>query len=290
LNSSSTTPTVPCQVEGQAFYSSAQTVILDQIRPYRGYRSINIIQPRFNSSYHSLQVSGQHRFSESSQVNLAYTWAKNLTDNQTDRSTAPMDSYNIPLEYGRAALDRRHILTVNWIYEIPFFRGDRGFAGMVLGGWELQGIATYQTGLPFTPTTSNYDPAGVGFIPALVAGGRPDVICNPNANAPKTQQEWFDTSCFVPRPATNTTGVSNDLGDAGRGIIEGPSTKRVDLAISKNFRFSENMRLQLRAEAFNLFNWTNFNGLQTNVTSAAFGDVTSVRDPRTMQFGVKFYW
>ena len=76
-----------CQVAGSAFTSSAQARILDQIRPYLGYRSINMYETRFNSNYHSLQVSGQHRFAAGSQVNLAYTWSKNLTDNQTDRST-----------------------------------------------------------------------------------------------------------------------------------------------------------------------------------------------------------
>jgi hypothetical protein len=82
----STTPTAPCQAPGVAFLSAANTNILDQVRPYRGYRSINIVQPRFNSDYHSLQVFAQHRFSGSSQLNLAYTWSKNLSDNQTDRS------------------------------------------------------------------------------------------------------------------------------------------------------------------------------------------------------------
>jgi hypothetical protein len=98
----STTPTVPCQVAGGAFFSAAQSNILDQHRPYRGFRSVNIVQPRYNSDYHSLQVFGQHRFSGSSQVNLAYTWSKNLSDNQTDRSTAPQDSFNIKGDYGRA--------------------------------------------------------------------------------------------------------------------------------------------------------------------------------------------
>ena len=169
-----------CQTEGTAFFSAAATAIFDQIRPFRGYRSLNIVQPRFNSNYHSLQVSGQHRFSGTSQVNLAYTWSKNLSDNQTDRSTAPQNSYDIESDYGRAALDRRHVLTVNYIYELPFYKDQKGFAGKLLGGWEVQGIATYQTGLPFTVTTSAFDPAGLGFIPALIAGGRPNILCNPN--------------------------------------------------------------------------------------------------------------
>ena len=287
----STTPTVPCQVPGVAFLSAATSNILDQLRPFRGYRSVNIVQPRFNSNYHSLQVFGQHRFSGTSQVNVAYTWSKNLSDNQTDRSTAPQDSFNIKGDYGRAALDRRHILTANWTYDIPFFDNTRGPLGLLLGGWQLQGIATYQTGLPFTVVTSNFDPAGLGFIPALIAGGRPPILCNPNVGAPETQQQWFDTACFVPNPTTaQNVGVPNVVGTSPRGVIHGPNNRRVDLTMSKNFNFSEDMRLQLRAESFNVFNWTNFNTLGLNITAANFGQVLTARDPRTFQFGAKFYW
>jgi hypothetical protein len=287
---SSTTPTVACQLPGTAFFSSAQTAILDQIRPYRGYRSLNIVQPRFNSNYHSLQVSAEHRFGGGSQVKLAYTWSKNLTDNQTDRSTAPQNSYDIQSDYGRAALDRRHILTINYIYEIPFFRDQKGFVGKVLGGWQASGIIVYNTGLPFTATTSAYDPAGLGFIPALIAGGRPNLLCDPNEGGARTQQQWFNTSCFERNPPSNATGLSNTPGTAGRGIIFGPSTQRVDFTLAKNVRFGETLRLQLRGEVFNLFNTTNFRTLSTNVTASNFGQVIGVRDPRTFQFAAKFYW
>lgn len=287
----STTPTTACQVAGVAFLSAASTNILDQIRPYRGYRSINIVQPRYNSDYHSLQVFGQHRFSGSSQVNFAYTWSKNLSDNQTDRSTAPQDSYNTKGDYGRAALDRRHIFTTNWVYDLPFFNKGHGLASMLLGGWQFQGIATYQTGLPLTVTTSNFDPAGLGLIPALIAGSRPNIICDPNANAPGTQQQWFDISCFTRNPTTLTNvGIPAVVGTAARGVVQGPPTKRVDFVMSKNFNFNEDMRLQLRAESFNVFNWTSFTTVSTNVTAADFGAVTGTRDPRTFQFGAKFYW
>ena len=302
----STTPTAPCQLPGQAFFSSAQEAILDQLRPFRGYRSITMIQPRYNSNYHSLQVSGQHRFSGASQVNLAYTWSKNLTDNPNDRSAAPQNSFDIPSEKARAAFDRRHILTVNWIYELPFYSDQRGFVGKILGGWQLSGIATYQTGLGFTPTISAYDPAGVGLIPPPLTVARPRVLCDPNENAPNTPQQWFDTSCFAVTPINNTNPnfpIIHELGDAQRGMIFGPPTKRVDLTLAKNLRFSERFRLQLRAEAYNVFNWTNPRALSTVVWNATnqpvaqggsggstFGQVTTYRDPRVMQLGAKFYF
>jgi hypothetical protein len=287
---SSTTPTAPCQVAGTAFFSSAASLILDQIRPYRGYRSINMIQPRFNSNYHSLQVFGQQRFAGGSQLNVAYTFSKNLTDNQTDRSTAPQDSYDIKSEYGRASLDRRHIFTANYVYELPFFRNDRGLAGQVLGGWQVSGIVTLQTGVPFTITTSSFDAAGLGNIPALVSGNRPNIICDPNSGGQGTQQQWFNTTCFTPNPPTTATNIPNIPGTSGRGVVFGPPTKRVDFTLAKYFRFSETVRLQLRGEAFNLFNTTNFRGISTNVTTTNFGQVTTTRDPRILQLGIKLYW
>lgn len=287
----STTPTVPCQNPGSAFFSAAASAILDQIRPYRGYRSLNIIMPRYNSDYHSMQISAEYRFGGGSQVKLAYTWAKNLTDNQTDRSTAPQNSYDIRSDYGRAALDRRHVLSINYIYRLPFFRDQKGFVGKILGGWQASGIITFNTGLPFTVVTSAFDPAGLGFIPALVAGGRPNLLCDPNQGGAGTQQQWFNTACFAPNPpSTTTSGIPNIPGTAGRGIVHGPNTNRVDFTLSKNIRFTERMRLQLRAEAFNIFNVTNFRGASLNVTAANFGQIISTRDPRTMQFGAKFYW
>src|SRR5690606_1947838 len=159
----STTPTTWCHVPGTWFTSTAGSAILDQIRPYKGYRGINMITPQFNSNYHSLQFSATQRFADTGQINVAYTWSKALTDNQSDRSHAPQDSFDIRSEMGRAALDRRHVVTVNGYYELPFFKNDRSFAGTILGGWELQGIATWQPGLPATATTSSYDPAGIGF-------------------------------------------------------------------------------------------------------------------------------
>jgi len=269
-------------------------LILDQIRPFKGYRSITMLEPRYNSKYHSLQFSAHHRFTNASQLNVAYTWSKALTDNQTDRSTAPQNTYDTQKEYARSALDRRHVFTTNFIYELPYYRDQHGLTGKILGGWQTSGIVTYQTGLPFSAATSSYDPAGLGFIPAAIAGGRPNVTCNPNTNAPHTLEQWFDISCFERNTNTGVTGA-NVPGNAGRGTIEGPRTFRVDLTLSKNIRFNETMRLQLRGEAFNIFNTTNFRSFvaspsSLNVTSANFGRIGAMRDPRTLQFGIKFYF
>jgi Carboxypeptidase regulatory-like domain len=280
--------TVPCQVAGTYFGGTGgiSSNILDQIRPYRGYRSINIITPQFNSNYNSLQVMGQRRFTGSSQINVAYTWSKNLTDNQNDRSNAPMNSYNIRLDRGRATLDRRHVFTANYIYDIPLLAKRHDLTGKVLGGWEISGIVTFQSGLGNSPLGANYDAAGLGNIPALIAGNRPNMLCDPNANGPQTFEQYFNTACLQLNPTSGTI-PGNNVNTGGRGTIEGPPTQRVDFSLFKNFRIREAVNFQIRAEAFNIFNHTNFRAIQTNITSAVYGQVTTVRDPRTLQFGAK---
>jgi len=284
--------TVLCQTPGTAFTSSASETILDQIRPFRGYRSIDILEPKYNSNYNSLQVYAQRRFTGSSQLNVAYTWSKNLTDNQTSSvSTAPQDANNIRAEYSRAVLDRRHVFTANYIYELPFFRRQQNLVGKLLGGWQASGITTFQSGLPFTVSYSSYDPAGIGYIPSLHAGGRPLLTCDPNS-APHTVTQWFNTACLTPQTLAGATGVVNVPGNEPRGAINGPPTKRFDFTMSKILRFHETTSVELRAEAFNVFNHTNFRALSTSdaLTNTTFGQVTSFRDPRIVQLGVKLYW
>jgi hypothetical protein len=287
----STGAPVPCQALSATtglpvpFTSAASELILDQIRPYRGYRSINMIQTRFNSNYHSMQLSLQQRFTGGNQLGASYTLGHNLTDNQTDRSSAPQNPYDIRAEYGRAQLDRRHVLTVNAVYELPWYKKQEGFAGHLLGGWQLSGIGTYNSGIPLTVTTSNLDPAGIGFLGPSASGPRPNLICDPNAGAPHNVTTFFNTACFAD-VATGTLAVGN----APRGAVEGPSIKRVDFTLTKNIRFGESKRLQLRGEAFNIFNHTNFRTISTNVTATNYGQVTTTRDPRIIQLGVKFYF
>jgi hypothetical protein len=293
-NAGSATTLVPNNPNTNLTNTTQQTtdiLILDQLRPYRGYRSIAMVQPRYNSNYHSLQLSAQHRFSGASQVSLSYTFSKNLTDSQNDRTTAPQNTYDTKAEYARAALDRRHIFTLNYVYELPFFDKQNDLVGKILGGWQASGIIVYNTGLPFTVTTSNYDPAGTGIINANPTA-RPNLLCNPNQSAPNTPQQFFNINCFQANPGNlDNTNYANVPGNAGRGIIFGPSTSRVDFTLSKNIRFSERFKLQLRAELFNIFNKTSYRGFTSlNITTGAgvFGAIGSVRDPRTMQLGAKF--
>jgi hypothetical protein len=287
---------VTCQPAGYAFRNVATApgnpngtaldlLILDQIRPYKGFRSIAMVQPRYNSNYHSLQLSAQQRFTERSRVDVAYTWAHNLTDSPNDRTTSPQNSYDIRAEYQRATLDRRHVFNLNYVYELPFYTEQKNFVGKVLGGWQASGIITLNTGVPFTATTSNFDAAGLGLINANPAA-RPNLLCDPNEGAPHTVQ-WVTAACFQPNASNTATGIPTFPGTSPRGIIDGPPTQRVDFTMTKNIRFGETVSAQLRAEMFNIFNHTNFRTIATNITAANFGTVTAFRDPRTMQMGIK---
>jgi hypothetical protein len=306
-----TTATVPCKTAGTPL-TGGQDTRLDNVRPYRGYRAISMIQPRFNSNYHSLQISATQRFAGASQIQIAYTWSKNLTDNQTDRSTAPQNPFDIHGDYGRAQLDRRHVFTANYIYEIPFFDKSTGFVRAALGGWQISGITTFQTGLPFTPTIASFDAGGIGLLGASNSGARPyqyadpmvpgPVMSNPDplchatisnggiaADVTRTLNSWYNRCAF--QTSVDTVNVypfvPSSPGTATRGAITGPDTFRTDLTLAKNIRFTESMRLQLRWEVYNVFNKTNFVGFSTAPVTA-IPIISSFRDPRTMQFGIKF--
>jgi len=273
----------PCQTAGQVFTSSTQELILNQIRPFRGYGAVRYLATAFDSNYHSLQIQAQRRFARASQINLAYTWSRNMTDSQNEFLSVPQDSNNFRGEYSRAVFDRRHVLSVNYIYELPYHQNQTGAVGKLLGGWQISGITSYFTGIGFSPATSSNDPAGLGLLGSSPAGARPDFLCDPNVNAPHLVTQWFNTACFANPPA----GV-NRVGNAGRNTILGPPTTRFDATLAKSIRLSESKSLQLRWEVFNIFNHTNFTTFSsTNITSGTYGQINNTRDPRTMQLGAK---
>ncbi len=156
-------------------FTSSDIARINAVRPYYGWGPINALETAFDSNYHSFQVTFQKRFPSAGQVNLAYTWSKNLTDNGTDRSSAPQDSYNWHEgEYGPYPGDRTQVLTLNYVYTIPIFQNSHGVIAQALRGWELSGILSTYTGAPFTVVTSSVDPAGLGAISSgTTASSRP---------------------------------------------------------------------------------------------------------------------
>jgi hypothetical protein len=260
----------------------ATTPLLNRIRPFLGYSGIDAIATIFNSNYNSLQANLQKRFGSNSTINFAYTWAKSLTDNQTDRSTAPQNSYCIHCDYGPSQQDRRQIFTANYVYTLPFFKAQHGLVGHVAGGWEFSGITTFQTGLPFTVSSPfDADPSGQGCLGPSPCAVRPDMISNPN-DITRTGLNWFNPNAFAAVPAGQFRN-----GTAGRGVVRGPGFERWDLSLFKNIKMTERLNGQFRFEAFNAFNHTNFNTVQTSMTSPTFGQVITARDPRIVQLGMK---
>ena len=273
-------------------FTTADDPHINAVRPYLGYNAINAIESAFDSNYHALLVSFKKRFSSAGLISASDTYSKNLTDNASDRSNAPQSSYNWHEgEYGPATLDRQQVLTVDYVYTIPIFKNSKGALAYALKGWELSGLLSIYSGSPFTVTTSSLDPAGLGLLGNSASSSRPDMLCDPNAAAPKLAPgftgtalpTWFNTACFaaVPQGAIRP-------GNAGRGVVRGPGYGNLDGALIKNFYFTERAALQLRGEFFNATNHANPNGFaSTNITSSSFGEISSYRQARQVQIGAK---
>jgi hypothetical protein len=267
---------------GTAF-TSADTPKLNALRPYRGFNAINTLETAFDSNYHSLQVAFDRRFGSAGTFGFSYTWSHNLTDNQSDRSNAPQNSYNWHNgEYGPASLDRRHVVTFNYTYELPFFKNASAAPRLLLAGWQISGSTQIGSGTPLTATTSATDPAGLGILGSSSAGPRPDMICDPNQGAPHTILAWFNTACFADVPAGQVRP-----GNAGRGTILGPGYQNWNLSLFKNLHFSDRWRMQIRGESFNFINHPNPLAPTVAITSTLYGKITGFHDPRIIQLGVK---
>lgn len=273
---------------------------VNQIRPYLGYSYFHTRIPIFTGNYNSLQASLNHRGRDLT-AGISYTWSKNLTDMPYDRGLASSYTYDPKMDYGNSQLNEPQIFVSNFVYKEPFHGDQRGFVGHVLGGWQLSGILTFESGTSFNTgqyqdpfgcmtdsTTANGCAAGTypGGLGIWDDGPNYDILPRPDQTGRvrlvKRGLNWFDPSPF-------TTAVGH-FGNSGVGNILGPGLERVDLGLMKNFRFSESVDLQLRAESFNVFNHTSFAGVDNGLEDGTFGQVTSTHEPRIMQFSGKFYF
>jgi hypothetical protein len=202
------------------------------------------------------------------------------------------------MDYGPSALNMPQIFISNFVYHGPWYRDQHGLAGHLLGGWQVSGIVTLESGTSFG-TGQYQDPFGCvaddtqanGCAPGTYPGGlgiwddgpNYDIVPRPDQTGPahvvKHGLQWFDPGAF-------TTAVGH-FGDSRAGDIVGPGFERVDLGLMKNFRFTEALNLQMRAESFNLFNHTSFAGVDNGLEDGTFGQVVSAHNPRIMQFGAK---
>jgi hypothetical protein len=265
----------------QAAPVRAGTANISQVVPYLGYAGINEYFNGTNSTYNSLQVSVRTDNFHGLTLETSYTWSHALDYNDGDvPGNIAQNPYNWKLEHASAGFDRRQMLIMSYVYQLPFFAGRHGFAKAALGGWQISGISTFESGAPMD-TSFGGDPAGVGGT-----NYRPNVSGNPNTGS-RTQAEWFNTAVF--------SGLApGTFGDAGRNILIGPGTNNWDISLFKNFEGiiggRESTRLQFRAESYNAFNHTQFTGVNTTFNSGAFGVVTSARDARSLQLALKLYF
>lgn len=244
------------------------TISANAVRPYPGFASITSYETTGNSTYHSLQASGVRRFGAGFSVQASYTWSKSIDDNVT-----PYDIYSSTIvQRALSSFDRRHMFVASYIWELPFGTKSTGFTKKLLNGWQISGISTFQTGNPLTPGIAG-DRAGTG-----AGGQRPNVV-GP-LTVPREITQWFSQSAFA-------VPALGQFGNAGRSTIPGPGINNWDVSFSKRTDLWENVNLQFRAEFFNLFNHAQWSGVGTTVGAATFGQVTSARDPRIGQLGLR---
>ncbi|MEK7754537.1 MAG: carboxypeptidase regulatory-like domain-containing protein [Acidobacteriota bacterium] len=242
-------------------------------RPFLGYGTIGYNENSAESKYHGLQTSLVRRMSRGFLFEASYTWSKALGHMEGN----PLDSRNKDLCYGLTELDRTHMFSLNYVWEMPFFKDRGGGLEALLGNWQLSGITMFQSGLPFTVTQSG-DVANFG---GGTGAQRPDIIGDPHQGRGASLYRYFNTGAF--RPVTER----GRIGTAPVMAVRGPGVNNWDLSLFKNIAPKEGIRLQIGLETFNTSNHPQFEGVGGNIDSAAFGIVTSARDPRVVQLRAK---
>jgi hypothetical protein len=259
-------------------------------RPYPFFAQIYQLQTNMISNYNGLQVSAERRARNLTFL-ASYTYSHALDQNTNSPGTPTANPYNLRADYGDSDLNipNRFVASVN--YQLPF--ASSGKLKPLIQGWQVNAIAQFFDGLPFSVASSN--PVGDGLTPrAQLVSGYGDGSLSPDK---RSLHEWFNTSAFVTIPLTGTL-ANGQWGDAGRNILQGPGTKNIDFSLFKNFQIAESKALQFRAEFFNLFNTPQFNNpsatapspaatsttLVPNITDgSAYGTIASAGSPTTFQ-------
>ena len=251
-----------------------------------------------NSSYNSLQVYLEKRMSHGWTVTNSYTWAHCIDNGSGLRTNS--NPYSASYDRGNCDQDVRHSYVGSVFYELPWMRDQRGVIGHVLGGFNISSVVTLQSGIPFDITD--------GGDRSLTGAGddRPDYIggdvqfVDPRSNAFGRANSFFDgtggaTATAATNPYFNRVGMGGSLaqgagryGNLGRNVFHGPGTLNTDLRIAKRVRLTEHQSLEIRGEAFNFFNHTQFFNPSGSITSSSFGRVTLAHDPRLIQFSAQY--
>lgn len=255
-------------------------------RPYPWFGNINFREQSGRSAYHSMQLRVEKRYSAGSSLLMAYTFGKSIdNDSQSEGAggAGVQNHYDWKTNNkGLSSFDVRQRLAFSYVYELPFGPRRRfgsnwpAAARYVLGGWEVAGIVSLQSGRPITVTYSG-DWSGTGQL-----ADRPNLIGK--ASLPRGERSitrWFNTDAFV-MPARG------QFGNAGRGLLTGPGLNNVDFSLKKDYRFHEHHNVQFRAEFFNFFNHPNFEYPNRSINSSQFGRIFGATESRQIQFGLRY--
>jgi hypothetical protein len=249
-----------------------------------------------NSTYHAGQISLTRRASHGLGFNTSYWFSKTLdylsAMNLTGAAARPLSGevdiaqnpFNLRAEHGPSLFDARHRFVASGSWEIPVAKSLGKGARMLLADWQLNTIVNASSGTPFTVFDSA-NVAGQASHPPVsgFAGSRPDVVSNPNQGA-HTVEQWISRAAFR---RLNPVTEAGNFGNAGRNIARGPGIGNTDLSLLKTVALQENMRLQFRAEVFNIGNHANFGLPVTDLASGSFGRILESAPPRLVQFGLK---
>lgn len=286
---------VPNPFFGQIPRSSSlgdPTIPLAQLlKPFPRYTAVSLYRNNVgNTNYNALQAKLEQRFSRGLSFLVSYTRSKLIDEASSvfDASilTGPIanfpvaDSFNRRLERDLSNGDVPNVFVASFTYDLPIGKGRRfdlgGVVGAILGGFELAGVVTLQSGLPLAVTQATNFNAFAGF-----GTQRPNLVANPNLpSSQQTTARFFNTTAFTIAPQFT-------IGTSSRNPVRGPSYRNADVALIKRVHFSETRNLELRAEAFNLTNTPSLAAPNTVLASPGFGSITSAADPRVIQLGLK---
>jgi hypothetical protein len=275
------------------------------LRPYQGWGDILYYFPGGNSSYHSLQTALRRRYKNNITYGVVWTWSKTMdyTDTETNSASTTVSSLINPKiwNYGLAGYDHTHILTAYWNYNLPrasALVNRNKIVAALFDNWQTSGKFKAQSGVPMG-VSYGYSPTQ--DITGSTDSGRMLVVGDPVL--PKDQRNFnqaFNTGAFIaPPPAACQTANAPFLcwGNASKSVFRGPGINSWDMSLFKNMPFAEGrIRAQLRVEAYNVFNHTQFTGVGTTATfspttgaqtNGTFGQYTSAANPRQLQLALR---
>lgn len=276
----------------------------DYYRTYQGWAQITQQENTTNGNYNGFQVGVRAQNWHNLSGEVDYTWSHEIDLTNSDLQNVS-NPFNLKYDKGSGPYDKRQILSLNYIYKLPFFTTP-GLTHTLLGGWEIAGTAGLQSGgIVNNGNLGDLGPQlSIGYDTIGLGGGynnRPDVVGK--IHYVKKQKQWFDQSVFAaPTPAW-AGSLTQGFGNASKDIVVGPGRVNFDTSLYKSFAITERAHFELRFESFNTFNHTEFNNIgdsfqgfnslpngapDLNSPKGSFGQVTSTFDPRTLELGGKF--